>query len=248
LKLVDGWILERRAEGLTFDADVFAEVFSYQGEQVATVKVASSSSKSKLVSSAHRRLLPKSTTSFTKISRGRDRPCGRSRISAMNNECIQGTETNSLLRKLDDLEDDIFMMSTHLVEVSENLLKTRGAIQEIRLGMYIHIGIIMLCTYIFSKSFILHAEFIRSMRSDEQKTVDRASEVSAAPQDQGRFMTEDFDEKVADVDTSGCIGHTAIESTTTTEESSDPLAGGATSVRQLREKYFQSKITAEGKE
>ena len=94
----------------------------------------------------------------------------------------------------------------------------------------------------------MHTEFIRSMQSDEHKTVDRASEVSAAPQDQGRFVTEDFDEKVADVDTSVGIGHTTIESTATTEESSDPLAGGATSVRQLREKYFQSKINAEGKE
>lgn len=134
LRLVDGFILERRPEGLTFDAEVFLEVFNKSLDQISGIKVASSSSKSKSMTSSHKRLLPKSTAEVAiNILRRKKGSLGLGRGSA--NVLGDEEENNPLLKKLAKLEDNMFVMSTQLMRITEGILKTREAIQEIRQGM-----------------------------------------------------------------------------------------------------------------
>jgi hypothetical protein len=132
--LVDGFILERRPEGLTFDAEVFLEAFNKSRDQISGIKVVSSSSKSKSITSSHKRLLPKSTAKvFVNFLRRKKGHLGLGRVSVNVNS--DDDESNPLLKKLEELEENMFVMSTQLMQITEEIIKTREAIQEIRQGM-----------------------------------------------------------------------------------------------------------------
>ena len=142
LHMPDGWILERRGEGLTFDAEVFVESFQHIKSSMPLHRGSSTSSK---LCAAHRRLLPGSARQSVQgdeLHRGkrhlktRQGSTGDPLLfsSTMYTSSANASSSDSLLRKLAVLEDELSAMNFQLQLFLRQMASTQELVGELRQG------------------------------------------------------------------------------------------------------------------
>jgi len=148
LHIADGWLLAGREEGLTFEAQTYADRFIPQrGES----SFRSSSRARPSLASTHRKLLPESTSapptrmtsgvaaqsdlkkSTTGLREHFESPRAAASVSRFH--VAEMADDDPVLHKLASLEEELFCMSSHLQQFHDRLVVTQEIIGLVRAGM-----------------------------------------------------------------------------------------------------------------